>query len=81
MGEYLLWMMRYSEALRKMLTGKADVCDMSYEQLVNVLMKPENMKEHKSLAQFLEGLSSLHLSVDERAKQLKSNYYKYFKAA
>lgn len=81
MGQYLIWLMRYSDALRKMLDGKGNVNSMSYFELLQTLEKPENLKEHKDLAEFLESLNSSKLSVEERAAKLEENFTRYFKAA
>ena len=79
MASYLLWMMRYSEAIRQLLEPKVDASNMSYEQMLSVLERPENISNHRDLADFLEGLGKSHLSIEERVVMLKKNYNRFFK--
>lgn len=81
MGDYLIWMMRYSDALRKLLEGTKNVNNMSLTELLEVLEKPENINGHTELAKFLEEINNSKLPVEDQAIRLKENYSKYFIAA
>lgn len=81
MGKYLIWMMRYSDALRLLLAGTKNVDNMSLTELLEVLEMPENIEGHAELAKFLEEINHSKLPVEEQAIKLEENYSKYFLAA
>lgn len=81
MGDYLLWMLMYSEGIRKILSEKGNVNDMSFTELLQTLEKPENVTGHLGLANFLERLGKSGLSMEEKAIRMEKNYAKYFEAA
>ena len=80
MGKYLIWMIRYSEALRKMLK-EYDVEDMSFSELLQVLKLPENIQKYSELANFLDEVDHSNLPLEVQATKLEKNYFKYFLVA
>ena len=78
MANYLLWMMRYSEAMRHLLEKIVDTSDMSYEQMLQILERPDNLENNKELVGFLEELGLSNVSIEEKAVQLSENYYRFF---
>lgn len=81
MGDYLLWMLKYSEGIRKILGDSGTVNKMSYSELLQTLEKPENVEGYIELTDFLERLGTSNLTMEEKAIKMKENYTKYFKAA
>ena len=81
MGKYIIWMIKYSEAMRACFKGRAGVDKMSFSELLELMKQPENDKKYHELTEFLTEVSRNYSSMEKQADSLEENFDKYFMAA